>query len=416
MQENEDKKFVLLSILCPPLYFTLQTIRKIKNRSEEATFESEVINLKTHRAKFCECLLESFPQLCLSFHIIHHHGLDKSFVTKTIQIASITGSLISLITNFSVRYAYLKYRKSPTIYQKLKSALLNCIPSMTFIFNMFIVMSMNSYFLKTFLIIGLFVLFPMFYPLIVLLIFAFVSCVCYPFSNDFSRKIEANLGKDNPYVRKYLYPEWLSINRVLFFSNFIVSLLFTMQTILRGSKNATLACLQKPFLQALSHNFPNINETMQSIPTKSFNICSTIDINKSLNFGELNFVDKNPDIFMYIVWGLLCLGIIHLILEKIWLSWNFIENSENLHKNFVDFITIGIFTDDLVILPANINNISVSPRSPYKENTKFFAQPSEGSQNNFGGGFFSEREMSKNDKGNKRKSSNIPKILNFDLE
>merc|ERR1712020_744830 len=108
----------------------------------------------------------------------------------------------------------------------------------------------------------------MFYPLIVLLIFAFVSCVCYPFSNNFSKKIEANLGKDNPYVRKYLYPEWLSINRVLFFSNFIVSLLFTLQTILRGSKNASLAFLQ---------NFPCVNnETIQPIPTKSFNVCSTI--------------------------------------------------------------------------------------------------------------------------------------------
>ena len=35
--------------------------------------------LLIHHIKFMECILESFPQLCLSFYIYHHHGLDENF-------------------------------------------------------------------------------------------------------------------------------------------------------------------------------------------------------------------------------------------------------------------------------------------------------------------------------------------------
>ena len=85
--------------------------------------------------------MESLPQLFLNFHILHHYKLD---INSNVQIWSITGSLLSILYNFSLRYAYVENnQKIPTKKEIIISTLKNCIPLTNIILSMFVGLSIN---------------------------------------------------------------------------------------------------------------------------------------------------------------------------------------------------------------------------------------------------------------------------------
>ena len=116
-QEKEREKFSLLGAIFPPLYFIIQSIKELIYGTEE---QSETIKLKTHKMKFCEAVMESFPQMILQFHLLLNHGLADDMSTRIIQIASIVGSILSLLFNFSCRHAYLLCGKNPILFVTCK--------------------------------------------------------------------------------------------------------------------------------------------------------------------------------------------------------------------------------------------------------------------------------------------------------
>ena len=123
-KDDELPKKELLSACCFPFYFMKLTAEEVWKGSEHV---SQNKKLAGHSLKFTECMIESIPQLCLSFHLLHHYELDSN---TYIQIGSIIGSILSIMYNFCVRYAYIEHDETPTNLQIAKSGLKNCIPMM----------------------------------------------------------------------------------------------------------------------------------------------------------------------------------------------------------------------------------------------------------------------------------------------
>ena len=83
--------------------------------------------------KFSEGIMESMPQLMLSFFVILQHG-SKDWV----EVASIFGSSLSLLYCFSMKYAYLKYSHYPTKKEIFIAGLNNIIPIILFYAGKFV--------------------------------------------------------------------------------------------------------------------------------------------------------------------------------------------------------------------------------------------------------------------------------------
>ena len=70
---------------------------------------TKVEKLQLFSIKYTEGIMESLPQLMLSFYVILRHGLED-----WVQVASIFGSSLSLLYGYSMRHAYLKNSHYPT--------------------------------------------------------------------------------------------------------------------------------------------------------------------------------------------------------------------------------------------------------------------------------------------------------------
>ena len=100
----------LVVSLCYGLFFPIHLIYfslKLLVYGNEKMTEREKLNLFV--IKFREGITESLPQLMLSIYVILQHCLKD-----WIQVASIFGSSISLLYNFSMKFAYLKHLHYPT--------------------------------------------------------------------------------------------------------------------------------------------------------------------------------------------------------------------------------------------------------------------------------------------------------------
>ena len=66
------------------------------------------------RVKVYEAMLESLPQIGLSFYIMNRHGLDEPVVTNIkgdIQIFSLVGSIVSISGSFFIRHAWMQFNR-----------------------------------------------------------------------------------------------------------------------------------------------------------------------------------------------------------------------------------------------------------------------------------------------------------------
>ena len=65
------------------------------------------------RIKIFEAMLESLPQIGLSFYIMNHHGLDDPLVINMrgdIQVFSLMASILSIFVSFFLNHAWRKFK------------------------------------------------------------------------------------------------------------------------------------------------------------------------------------------------------------------------------------------------------------------------------------------------------------------
>ena len=213
------------------------------------------------RVKVYEAMLESLPQIGLSFYIMNHHGLDEPAITNIkgdIQIFSLVGSIVSVSGSFFNRHAWMKFKKddgTPEILDIVKAALQNFIP-------------LNCFLVAFFIITGSYQLFFGYIGLLMtqmILVFAMNLCSCKLF-------------------------DFYSINRFLITNTLIIAIFHTIQIFAIGI-DGNEALLERPFNNCL-------NATSMS----------------GLE-DNLNTVFTHSTEFLLSIWILVVIGFIHVIIE-----------------------------------------------------------------------------------------------------
>ena len=212
------------------------------------------------RTKMKEAMLESLPQIGLSFYIMNHHGLDEPAIINIkgdIQIFSLVGSIASVSASFISRHAWMPFRTngSPEVKDIMKAALRNFIP-------------LKCCLVALFVITGSYELFFVFIGLLItqmILVFAMNSCSCKIF-------------------------DFYSINRFLFSNTVIIAIFHTIQIFVIGIDG---------------------NEALYEKP---FNNCMTTTLMSDL-VENLNIVFNYPMELFITIWILVAISFIHCAIE-----------------------------------------------------------------------------------------------------
>ena len=237
------------------LYFKWSTLRYGDGAIDD--YEKRFLD----RVKVYEAMLESLPQIGLSFYIMNHHGLDEPAVTNIkgdIQIFSLVGSIVSVSGSFFNRHAWMEFKRgdgAPEILDIVKAALQNFIP-------------LNRFLVAFFIITGSYKLFFGYIGLLMtqmILVFAMNLCSCKLF-------------------------DFYSINRFLITNTLIIAIFHTIQIFAIGI-DGNEALLERPFNNCL-------------------NTTSMFDLEENLNT-----VFTYSTEFLIAIWILVVIGFLHVIIE-----------------------------------------------------------------------------------------------------
>ena len=94
-----------------------------------------------HCVKFIESIIESIPQIGLSFYIIHHHGWNED---GYIQVLSLAGSILSINLSMATRQAWKSTFYDPPKSKIFKGFLWNFLPITCFLITYYFVMACSS--------------------------------------------------------------------------------------------------------------------------------------------------------------------------------------------------------------------------------------------------------------------------------
>ena len=228
------------------------------------------------------CMLESLPEIGLAFYIMNHHGLDKpvfSNIDGDLQFLSLGLSLLFISDGVFQRHAWVKYKTGtgyPSRTEFWKAALWNFIPLYSFLVAQFIIMGHYE------------------------LLFVYLFCLLGP-------QLALFLVLNQCCKLKGL--DGYSMNRFLFVNTLIIAILHTIQLYVIGF------------------------EDNKNLHVRSFNSCLGTEPTT-----KLNYVFDNAYFFLFTIWSLVVVGLIHMITEAIFPPkngfvnfWNFMF--QKLHLN-----------------------------------------------------------------------------------
>ena len=222
-----------------------------------------------HSVKFFESIIESVPQIGLSFYIIHHHGWDKSVLSDVegdLQKLSLVSSIFSITISMATRRAWWKKRgKAPEKMDILVAFLWNFVPMTCFLVAYYIIMADSKWIL---------IIYSCISPIacVAFLIMYFCFCFCFPCLED------------------WIIKSRFSINKFLLANTFIMACLHTIQIYAIG--------LEDP-----------------SLEVKPFNSCNSTDVENTASEDQLNFIHMHPEVFVTIIWIVVILALAHILIE-----------------------------------------------------------------------------------------------------
>ena len=226
----------------------------------------------THTVKFFESIVESIPQIGLSFYIIHHHGWDKPVFTEysgDLQIFCLFGSIMSVTFNMAMRRAWWTVGNFPPKEEIFKAMLWNFVPIGCFITTYSIFMANPGKIILTYLIV----------LVLAIIIFAIGLSIFM------IGKPDKHLGGPYVMVRRSNF----SMNRFLFANILAMTMLHTIQ------------------LHGIGL------EDQESLKMKPFDICH---YNSTTTNGKINTIHSNSSIFILMLWSIVIVALLHLIVES----------------------------------------------------------------------------------------------------
>jgi len=360
-----------------PVYLIFMVFKKIFYGSNALTEKEE---LALFKIRFTETIIESVPELGLSLYILHHHGLDHedyTFFQGDLQVASIVGSVISILKNISAKHAYFdceyrhiavinmkdnfvhpeKNERIPSFTKVLKSLIYNAIPILGGIVALFIMMSKNKYLVRFFFIAIippllkciLHTLYFISQYLLGMLRICFLFCLAallflpylmILFISIFHKTLLASLRK------------WgIQINqRIANTNRKIISMIAKISTYFPGiTMNHLLVYIC--MLTSILHTIQFSTETLpyfQEANISPFNSNSTTCA--ALNSSDIpikkNIVDENSLVFMVIIWIFSILGCLQLFLENNPLTFECLKEFETRQIELQLFVE-GPFMQEL---------------------------------------------------------------------
>ena len=225
-----------------------------------------------HNVKFIESIIESVPQIGLSFYILHHHELDEPVIfgfKGDIQILSLVGSILSINISMATRRAWWKMRgKPPQEMEIFWMFLWNFVPMTCFLVGYYIVMADSKWILLAFSCLS---------PIacvIFLIVWMCKDCI----SDTFADNLEACMGTSK-----------FSINKFLLANTIIMACLHTIQ-------------------------FAIGSEDQESLIVKPFNLCN-YDENSESDDDDLNSVHEDRKLYVMVVWSAVVCALMHIMIE-----------------------------------------------------------------------------------------------------
>ena len=249
-------------------YLTLnfKDLRGGKLSTEEKEF--------VHNVKFFESIIESLPQIGLSFYILHHHEWNEAVIPNfgfegDIQILSLVGSILSINISMATRRAWWKMRgKSPQEMEIFWMFLWNFVPLTCFLVGYYIMMSDSKWILIAYCCIS-----PI--PCIAfLIIWMCKNCI----SETFADKFEKWMGNSK-----------FSINKFLLANTFVMACLHSIQ-------------------------FAIGSEDQESLIVKPFNLCNYADTSNS-DDNDLDSVHEDRKFYLVVTWIAVVCALVHIFIE-----------------------------------------------------------------------------------------------------
>ena len=230
--------------------------------------------------KFLESIIESVPQIGLSFYIIHHHGWDIPVFSDDfegdLQKLTLVGSILSITISMATRRARWKKRgEAPEKMDIFVAFLKNFVPMTCFLVAYYIIMADSKWIL---------IAYSCMSP---------IACVAFLIMWWFCLRCVKKTLKEK--LTKWMLNSRFSINKFLLANTFIMACLHTIQ------------------IYAIGLEDPNLK-------VKPFNACNvaTDDVEKTASaedLDQLNFVHMHPDEFVIIIWSAFVLALVHILFE-----------------------------------------------------------------------------------------------------
>ena len=232
-----------------------------------------------HSVKFIECLIESVPQIGISFYMIHHYELDDAVLLfdGDLQMLTLTASILSINLSLATRRAWWRTEgKAPSRMDIFKGFLWNVLPVSCFLIAYFIIMADSS---------------------LILIVYSCVSPIPYV--------IFLIIWMGLFHVNNNLFfklTDWtkittmMSMNLFLLLTTFIMACLHTVQIYAIGSEGQE-SLLVKPFNTCLTANDTTLDQTLKDQEEK------------------LNMVHSNQALYIIIIWSAVIMSLIHSVIE-----------------------------------------------------------------------------------------------------
>ena len=241
-----------------------------------------------HCVKFIESIVESLPQIGLSFYIIHHHGWfdaalpDSLAFEGDIQKLSLIGSILSITISMATRRAWWKMRgEAPEKMDIFVAFLWNFVPMTCFLVAYYIIMADSKWIL------------------IVYSCMSPIACVAFLINLFFLYFTSKTLAKK---LYDWMFNSRFSINKFLLANTFIMASLHTIQIYAIG--------LEDPSLKVKPFNACNATD----IPNSGYN-ATYVEDTALEDHDQLNFVHMHPDEFVIIIWSAVVVALVHILFE-----------------------------------------------------------------------------------------------------
>ena len=225
-----------------------------------------------HNVKFLESIIESIPQIGLSFYILHHHELDKPVIfgfEGDIQILSLVGSILSINISMATRRAWWKMRgKSPQEMEIFWMFLWNFVPLTCFLVGYYIIMADSKWILLAYCCIS-----PI-ACITFLIVWMCKNCI----SETFADKFEKWMGNSR-----------FSINKFLLANTFVMACLHSIQ-------------------------FAIGSEDQESLIVKPFNLCD-YSANSDSDDDDLDSIHEDGKLYLTVIWTAVVCALVHIFIE-----------------------------------------------------------------------------------------------------